>query len=211
MVIIVFFICYYFSNSFSLRVLLLYLALGLPRGLSGKVSACQCKRCSLIPGSGRSPGEGIGYPTPAFWPGEFHGLYSPCGFPGGLEVKASAWNAGDPGSISGSGRSPGGGKWQLTPVLLPGESHGGRSLVGYSPWGHMDTTERLHVHFHQALGLPRGHSSKESACQCKRCGLIPGLGRSLREGNGNPLQYACLGNPMNRGAWQVTVHGVTKE
>ena len=39
---------------------------------------------------------------------------------------------------------------------------------------------------------------------------IPGLGRSPGEGNGNPLQYACLGNPMNRGAWQVTVHGVTK-
>ena len=39
---------------------------------------------------------------------------------------------------------------------------------------------------------------------------IPGLGRSPGEGNGNPLQYDCLGNPMNRGAWQVTVHGVTK-
>ena len=133
------------------------------------------------------------------------------GFPGGLEVKASAWNAGDPGSISGSGRSPGEGKWQLTPVLLPGESHGGRSLVGYSPWGCTDTTEWLHVHVHQALGLPRGLSSKQSAYQCKRCGLIPGLGRSFREGNGNPLQYACLGNPMNWGACEVTVHGVTKE
>ena len=42
-------------------------------------------------------------------------------------------------------------------------------------------------------------------------GSIPGLRRSLREGNGNPLQYSCLGNPMDRGAWQVTVHGVTKE
>ena len=45
--------------------------------------------------------------------------------------------------------SPGEGKWQLTPVLLPGEPHGGRSLVGYSPWGHKesDTTEQLHFHF----------------------------------------------------------------
>ena len=42
-------------------------------------------------------------------------------------------------------------------------------------------------------------------------GLIPGSGRSLAEGNGNPLQYFCLGNPMDRGAWQVTVHGVAKE
>ena len=41
-------------------------------------------------------------------------------------------------------------------------------------------------------------------------GLIPGLGRSLGEGNGNPLQYSCLGNPMDRGIWQATVHGVDK-
>ena len=41
-------------------------------------------------------------------------------------------------------------------------------------------------------------------------GLVPGLGRSLGEGNGNPLQYFCLGNPMDRGAWLPTVHGVTK-
>ena len=41
-------------------------------------------------------------------------------------------------------------------------------------------------------------------------GLIPGLGRSLQEGNGYPLQYSCLGNPMDRGAWLATAHGVTK-
>ena len=41
-------------------------------------------------------------------------------------------------------------------------------------------------------------------------GLIPGLGRSPGVGNGNSLQYFCLGNPMHRGAWQATVHGVTK-
>ena len=42
-------------------------------------------------------------------------------------------------------------------------------------------------------------------------GLIPGLGRSPGEGRGNPLQYSCLGNPMDREAWRATVHGVTKE
>ena len=42
-------------------------------------------------------------------------------------------------------------------------------------------------------------------------GSIPGSGRSLGEGNGNPLQYFCLGNPMDRGAWRVTVYGVPKE
>ena len=55
--------------------------------------------------------------------------------PGGSEVKASAWNAGDLGSIPGSGKIPWRRKRQPTPVLLPGESHGGRSLVGYNPWG----------------------------------------------------------------------------
>ena len=76
--------------------------------------------------------------------------YIHMGFPGGLEAKASTWNAGDLDSIPGSGRSPGEGKWQPTPVLLPGESHGRRSLVGYSPWGQKesDTTEQLHFHFH---------------------------------------------------------------
>jgi len=64
----------------------------------------------------------------------------------GSEVKASAYSVGDLGSIPGSGRSPGEGNGNPTPVFLPGESHGRRSLVGYSPRGHKesDTTERLH-------------------------------------------------------------------
>ena len=70
------------------------------------------------------------------------------GFPGGSEGKASASNVGDPGSIPRSGRFPWRRKWQPSPVSLPGKSHGQRSLVGYSPWGHKesDTTERLHFH-----------------------------------------------------------------
>ena len=54
---------------------------------------------------------------------------------------------------------------------------------------------------------------KESACQCRRPGFDPWEGRSSGEGNGNPLQYSCLENPMDRGAWRATVHtvhGVTK-
>ena len=47
--------------------------------------------------------------------------------------------------------------------------------------------------------------------QCTRHGLIPELARSPGEGNGNQLQYSCLGNPMDRGAWLATVHGVTKQ
>ena len=49
-----------------------------------------------------------------------------------------------------------------------------------------------------------------SAGDTKEVGLIPGLGRSSREGNGNPFQYSCLENPMDRGVWWVTIHGVTE-
>ena len=52
--------------------------------------------------------------------------------------------------------------------------------------------------------------SKESACNAEDSGLIPGLGISSGEGNGNPLQYSCPENPIDRGAWQAIVHGVAK-
>ena len=73
-------------------------------------------------------------------------------FPGGSDGKASACNAGDLGSITGLGR-PWRRKWQSTPALLPGKSHGRRSLIGYSPWGRKesDTTEQLHFHFQPSL------------------------------------------------------------
>ena len=61
------------------------------------------------------------------------------------------------------------------------------------------------------MGLPGWLSGKESACQAGNAGSIPGSERSLGEGNGNPLQYSCLGNPMDRGPRWATVHGVTKE
>ena len=60
------------------------------------------------------------------------------------------------------------------------------------------------------LGFPGGSLSKESACNAGDLSPIPGLGRSPGEGHGNPLQYSCLENPMNRGAWQAAVHGVAK-
>ena len=59
-------------------------------------------------------------------------------------------------------------------------------------------------------GFPHGSEDKASSCKAGDPGLIPGLGRSRGEGNGNPLQYSCLENPMDGGAWQATVHGVTK-
>ena len=96
-----------------------------------------------------------------------------------------------------------------------------RSLVGYSPWGHKesDTTERRHFHFsflsirvpiypHMGyfymaivcvLGFPDSSVSKESTCSAGDPGSIPGSGRSPGEENGNPLQYSCLENSMDRG------------
>ena len=76
-------------------------------------------------------------------------------------------------------------QWHPTPGLLPGKSHGWRSLVGYSPWGRWesDMTERLHFHFSL---------------------LCTG------EGNGNPLQCSCLENPRDRGGWWAAVYGVAQ-
>ena len=76
-------------------------------------------------------------------------------------------------------------QWHPTPALLPGKSHGRRSLVGCSPCGleEWDLTERLHFHF---------------SLSC------------IGEGNGNPLQCSCLENPRDGGAWWAAVYGVTQ-
>ena len=60
------------------------------------------------------------------------------------------------------------------------------------------------------MGFPGGSDGKESASNAGDLGSIPGSGRSPGEGNGNPLQYSCLENPMDRGAWWAIVHGVAK-
>ena len=76
-------------------------------------------------------------------------------------------------------------RWHPTLVLLPGKSHGRRSLVGCRPWGHkeFDTTERPHFHF---------------SLSC------------IGKGNGNPLQCSCLENPRDRGAWWAAIYGATQ-
>ena len=76
-------------------------------------------------------------------------------------------------------------QWHPNPVLLPGKSHGWRSLVGCSPWGReeSDMTERLHFHF---------------SLSC------------IGEENGNPLQCSCLENPRDRRAWWAAVYGVAQ-
>ena len=76
-------------------------------------------------------------------------------------------------------------QWHPTPVLLPGKSHGQRSLVGHSPWVREEsaTTERLHFHF---------------SLSC------------IGEGNGNPLQCSCLENPRDGRAWWAAIYGVAQ-
>ena len=89
--------------------------------------------------------------------------------------------------------------------------------MGHSPWGReeSDTTERLHVHFHFSysltVGFPGSSAVKNTLATAGDAGSIPGLERSLREGNGYPLQCSCLENSTDRGAWQATVHRITKE
>ena len=85
-------------------------------------------------------------------------------------------------------------------------------------WGfHVSLKLSMMLQAQESLGvytflfsLPEWLSGKESACNAGDLGCIPGSGRSPGEGNGNPLQYSCLGKPMHRGAWWATVHGVTK-
>ena len=76
-------------------------------------------------------------------------------------------------------------QWHPTPALLPGKSHGRRSLLGCSPWGHQESgsTGQLHLHF---------------SVSC------------IGEGNGSPLQCSCLENPRDRGAWWEAVYGVAQ-
>ena len=74
-------------------------------------------------------------------------------------------------------------------------------------------TESEHKLRFRWWGLPRWQSGKESACQCrrcKRCGFNPWVRKIPGVGNGNPLQYSCLENSMNRGAWRAAVHGAAE-
>ena len=100
------------------------------------------------------------------------------------------------------------GKWQPTPVFLPREFHGQRSLVGYSPWGcnESNTTEQLSTA--QQHSPPRKMRIHPEIREDKEA--LYGWGRSPGKGNGYQLQYSCLENSMDRGAWRATVPGVAK-
>ena len=69
------------------------------------------------------------------------------------------------------------------------------------------TDNFLNILSYVQMGFPGGSEGKETACNARDLGSIPGSGRSPGGGKGSPLQYSCLENPMDRGAWRATVHG----
>ena len=120
-----------------------------------------------------------------------------------------------PGLNPESGRFPGEGIGYPIQYSCLENPHGQRSLAGYCPWGckESDTTEQLSTAQYKELSFPGGTVVKNlsaNAGDTGDVGSIPGSGRSPGVRNGNPLQYSCLGNPMDTRAWQTTVHGVTK-
>ena len=82
-----------------------------------------------------------------------------------------------------------------------------KTLVQWCPG---DSCEGFSSVLYTTLGFPGGSDGNGSACNAGDPGSIPGLGRSLGGGHGCPLQYSCLANPMDRGAWWAKVHGVAK-
>ena len=123
----------------------------------------------------------VGFPRQEYWSGLPFPSPVDCPDPG-ITRASPAWQADSlPESHLGSWRR----QWHPTPVLLPGKSHGWKSLVGCSPWGRQElgSTGRLHFHF---------------SVSC------------IGGGNGNPLQCSCLENPRDGGAWWETVYGVAQ-
>ena len=135
-------------------------------------------------------------------------------FPGGSDSKESACSAGHLGSVPGLGRSPEEGMATHSSILawrIPVDGGAQRATVYVA--AESDTTEKRSTAQHSTLlylGLPWWLKLYRICLQCWRPSSIPGSGRSSGEGNGYPLQYSCLENSMDRGAWQATVHRVTE-
>ena len=166
---------------------------GCPGGSDGKESVCSLGDLGSISGFGRSPGEGIAtHFSILAWklPMDRGAWQSPVNAVTKLWTwlsTAQHWQKrANPHRVfiviyEHKRRR----HWHPTPVLMPGGSHGRKSLVVCSPWGRKesDTTEKLHFHFSRSC---------------------------FGEGNGNPLQCSCLENPRDRGAWWAAVYGVTQ-
>ena len=160
----------------------------------------------LIPGSGRSPGEGNGTPTPVLLPGESHGQRSRVDYrPWGGEVRHD-WAT----SLSLFTLMHWTRKWQSSVLAwrIPGtEEPGGLPSMGSHRVRHDSrdsAAAAARVRGRVAL-VVKNHLPMQETWDV---GLIPGSGWSSGEGNGNALQCSCLENPMDRGAWWATIHGV---
>ena len=161
----------YCIEFLSLLITCLYIV-GFPCGSAGKESTCNVGDLGLISGLGRSSGERKSYPL------QYSGLENSMDYIVHRVTKSQTRLTFTFHFLIYS-------KWQPTPALLSGKSHGWRSLVGCSPWGRKesDMTERLHFHF---------------SLSC------------VGEGNGNPLQCSCLENPGDSGAWWAAVSGIAQ-
>ena len=129
------------------------------------------------------------------------------GFPGGSDGKESACNVGDLGSIRGSGRSPwvgNGNPLQYSCLENSVDRGAWQSTV------HGVTKSWTQVNYSYFLSLKNSLVKRASFCIYIWMQFYSSPAFYVGEGNGNPLQYSCLENPMDRGAWQVTVHGVAR-
>ena len=95
--------------------------------------------------------------------------------------------------------------WNVLESVWAVESGSSRALMQGLVWTHLGPLVRFTSEVKKLIG-----NAKNSPDKAGDMGLIPAWGRSPGRGNGNPLQYSCLGNPMDRGAWWATIHGVTK-
>ena len=191
---------------------------------SGKGPTCQCrrhKRCGFDPGLGRSLGGRHGYPLP------FSCLENP--------TDTETWQA----SVHMVAKSWTQLKWLSTYIIWMETEYLSKFLFSANFYFEHSQiyrkiliTQWIHKFFHlnsptiyplpilfillyskdltSPIGSTGGSDGKESACNTGDLGLIPGFGRSPGKGNGNPLQYFCLENPMDRGAWWTTFHRVTR-
>ena len=169
---------------------------GFPGSSVGKKSACNEGDPDLIPGSGRCTGEGIGYPLQYSWASIVAQLVKNPPAMG----ESGPWSLGweDP---------PEKGKSTHSSILawrIP--------WTVYSPWSckESDTTEWLSLSLWSSQVVLTVKNLPVNSGDIKDSGLTPGSGRYPGERNGNTLQYSYLENPMDRGAWRATVHGIAK-
>ena len=190
--------------------------MGFPCGSADKESACSAGDLGSIPGLGRSPGEGKGYPL------QYSGLENSMDCI--VHAVTKSWTRLSRLSLSHtyilvcnySFLSNGQKLWTVVIMQMWFLEEKAEDTFTFHfislncyIWLHI-LILYLTLYFIDSGGFPGGSVSKESSCNAGDSGAIPGSGRSPEDRNDNPHQYACLGNPVDRGAWWVTVHGIAR-